>query len=146
MATLDDLIGKAKDDETKNLLRQAADLAAGETRRTLEAAHAVALQDRERHHAEAIKAKDREHAGVLRVRDTRISDLENAVARQDRTIKAMAEEHQNAVNDYERQLGLKNTTIAKLSKSLGNSQWWAAVTTFTTMLLGINAATGRRRY
>lgn len=135
MSKLDDLIAQAKDDETKTLLRQVAAVAEADARRAMEASHAAALQERERHHAGALKAKDREHAAVVEAKDAVILNLEETVP-----------DLEGEVSSRDQTIARKNVQVARLSESASNAKGWALVTTFTTALLSVNAATKGRRY
>jgi hypothetical protein len=135
MSKLDDLIAQAKDDETKKLLRQVAAVVEADTRKVMEAAHAAALQERARRHADALSAKDREHTAVVEAKDAVILNLEETVA-----------DLESKVSSRDQTIARRNVQVANLTESASDAKGWALVTTFTTALLSVNAATKRRGY
>jgi hypothetical protein len=143
MSTLDELMGKAKDDETKELLRQVADLSASDARKVMEGSHA-ALRERDRQHADALKSKDRQHAdemtakdaehsATIRTANARIEKLADKAAILERTV---ATQNDSIVR--------KDGAIAKLREAASNAQGLAVAGGFTSVILGF-AAFGRRR-
>jgi hypothetical protein len=133
MSTLNELLAKAKDDETKALLRQVADLVAMDTRRQLEEAHAVALGERDQQHAAAMKTSN---AKVEKL-DSKVASLERTVATKAQTIEAMTQTHASAVQQYESQVAKQGKEIARLQSVASNAKGWAWVGGAATTVLGI---------